>query len=658
MVGPEGPVRRLRRAESFLGIHFDFHAGPDCTEVGRGVSPSMVEDVIASVRPDFIQCDCKGHPGYSSYPTRVGTPAPGFFRDALAVWRDVTARLGVALYVHYSGVWDADYVRRHPGAAAVQADGKPSERFVSLFGPYASDLLIPQLEELAADYDLDGAWVDGDSWAVEQDFCPAAMAAFRAGTGLRDIPRRPGDPGWEDYTSFTREAFRSYLRRYVDAVHARFPRFQVASNWAFSSLMPEPVSANVDFLSGDYSLQDSVNTARFEARCLQGQGLPWDLMAWAFSGKIGEGAFSIKSPLQLMQEAAVVLSLGGGFQAYFTQKRDASIAAWQMQGMAEVARFCRARQEACHRAVPVPQAALLYAGSAMYRENPLPFTNWELPCIRAMKGVLQMLLDARCVVEVCMEHSLDGRMGEYPLVVVPEWRWLDDGVRGRLAEYARAGGRLLLIGARTAELFAGELDIALAGDTDGDSRRWLAHGGTMAALITRFQRVDAGPRARTVGTHHPENDPASPGDPAAVVTPYGKGVIAAVLLDLGRQYLQGSTPCARYFLKSIVDELLPDPLVRVLGGGAVDVTAARKGGALRVNLVNTGGPHGDPDVHVFDEIPPAGPLIVEVRSQRKPLRVTMEPGGRDVSWRWDAGKVVADVGRVEVHDILSLWEER
>jgi hypothetical protein len=30
---------RLKRADSFLGIHFDFHAGPDCTEVGKNTTP-------------------------------------------------------------------------------------------------------------------------------------------------------------------------------------------------------------------------------------------------------------------------------------------------------------------------------------------------------------------------------------------------------------------------------------------------------------------------------------------------------------------------------------------------------------------------------------------------------------------------------------------
>ncbi len=52
---------RLKRADSFLGIHFDFHAGEDCTEVGKNTTPAMVENIIDLVHPDYLQIDCKGH---------------------------------------------------------------------------------------------------------------------------------------------------------------------------------------------------------------------------------------------------------------------------------------------------------------------------------------------------------------------------------------------------------------------------------------------------------------------------------------------------------------------------------------------------------------------------------------------------------------------
>ena len=174
----------MKRADSFLGIHFDFHAGEDCTEIGKNTTPAMIENIIDLVRPDYLQIDCKGHPGVSSYPTKVGNPAPGFVGDPLRVWREVTARRGVALYMHYSGVWDSHAVAEHPGLGRGQR-GRQTQRpsATSLFGPYADQLLIPQLRELAGDYGVDGVWVDGECWASVPDYGEAALRAFRAGHG-------------------------------------------------------------------------------------------------------------------------------------------------------------------------------------------------------------------------------------------------------------------------------------------------------------------------------------------------------------------------------------------------------------------------------------------------------------------------------------------
>jgi hypothetical protein len=84
----KGYPPRLRRADSFLGVHFDFHTGDDCKEIGKGVDREMIESIIDRVKPDYVQCDCKGYAGRSSYPTKVGNAAPGFVRDPLRIWRE------------------------------------------------------------------------------------------------------------------------------------------------------------------------------------------------------------------------------------------------------------------------------------------------------------------------------------------------------------------------------------------------------------------------------------------------------------------------------------------------------------------------------------------------------------------------------------------
>jgi len=643
-------AKRLKRSESFLGIHFDFHAGDDCTQIGRNVTRKMVENIIDKVQPDYVQCDCKGHRGLSSYPTKAGNPAPGFVRDQLKIWRQVTAERGVALFMHYSGVWDSEAVRQHPSWARVDENGKRDKNATSVFGPYVDKLLIPQLKELSDVYGVDGIWCDGECWATKPDWSRRAIAAFQKETGITDIPRSPEDKHYFEYLQFCREAFRRYLDHYVTALHEHNPDFQIASNWAYSSFMPEPVTVDVDYISGDYPMQNSVNVARLEARCMARQGKPWDLMAWSFAGKWGERPYSTKTAVQLQQEAAVVLSVGGGFQAYFKQDRDGSIYDWTMNVMAEVAKFCRARQAVCHRAEAVPQVGLIYSGTAHYRKATNLFAPWAGE-LTPMNGVLRALLESQYSTEVLMEHHLEGRMAEYPLLVVPEWDYLPAKFKRELRDYVGGGGNLLLIGPAAAAMFRKELGVSFRGPAQ-EKAQYLEHNGVMAGVRSTWRRAVPGRSAKVIGRLYPKDKPEGKPEVAASVARFGKGRIAATYLNLGEAYVNSKTALFRDFIATLVRELFPEPMVEVQGSHFVDVAVNRINGKLAINLVNTAGPHHDPNIYTFDEVPPVGPLAITIRLPKRPKRITVEPAGTDIAYRFSNGAVRLELPRLEIHDIV------
>lgn len=648
--------KRLKRSESYLGIHFDFHADEQSTEVGKHTTREMIADMLEKVRPDYIQIDCKGHRGLSSYPTMVGHQAPGIIGDPLRTWREVTAEQGVSLYMHYSGVWDTAAITHHPEWARIDAEGKVDPDNTSVFGPYVDELLIPQLTELAEGYGVDGVWVDGECWATSHDYGEQSLRLFREETNIDAVPRSPEDPYYYEFSEFQREAFRRYLRHYVDELHRIKPDFEIASNWAFSSQMPEPVSAEVDFISGDYTLQNSVHSARLEGRCMAGRGKPWDLMAWAFSCKFGEGGWCVttKTALQLQQEAAQVLALGGGFQAYFQQKRkDGSISRWQMNVMMEVAAFCRERQEVCHRATAVPQIALLYSQAAYYRQNTRLFNPWDGHLV-PLQGVLNNLLDAQYAVEVKQEYQLLADMAKYPLIVIPEWGYLEDMFRVKLLQYVKNGGNLLVIGPQAAKLFQEELDIKLLGDGPMEVAQWLEHNGKLTGLFTMSQAVQLGQSATPYGRLFQENDNIGASEAAASIAAYGHGKIAATFFNMGERYVNAATTVTRDFLNGIVRELFPDPIVEVKGSRHVDVMVNRVDGSgkLAVHLVNTSGPHANPNVYTYDEIPTVGPLEVSVRVDEQPAAVTLEPGGQNLAFNYADGRVKLTLPELDIHRIL------
>ena len=614
----------------------------------------MIAGILDQVKPDYLQIDCKGHPGLSSYPTKVGNPAPGFVGDPLRLWRQVTAERGVSLYMHYSGVWDSEAIIKHPDWAVINADGKRHPNATSPFSPYADQLLIPQLRELAGDYRVDGAWVDGECWAAKADYGEAAQAAFRKQTGLQEIPRKKGDANWNEWLEFQRESFRKYLRHYVTALKRTNPDFELCSNWAFSDHMPEPVSVDVAFLSGDFSPQNSVNSARFSARCLAPQGKPWDLMAW--SAPSTSPVRPLKTVRQLEQEAAVVLAQGGGFQAYFHQQRDGSIYDWQMKLMAEVARFCRERQTLCHRQAAVPQIALLYSRAGHYHEISHLFGPWGGEGIEGLRGVLQSLCAAQQSVEVVSEHHLAGRMARWPLIVVPEWDYLEPAFRDELATYVRNGGNLLLIGPKAAALFAKELDVELDGAPAANAARYLGHNGWLAGHSTLTQKVKLGTGAKPFGKLYPKDDPRLPSEPASSIAKLGAGKIAASYVNLGNRYLNARTTVARDFLAGLVRELFPQPMVEVSGSHSVDVSLGRNHGQLLVNLVNTAGPHEQEKQYTFDDLPPVGPLQVKVRLPKKPKAMRLEPAGQNLKFTWRDGMATVTVQKVDAYEIVVVSE--
>ena len=475
------------------------------------------------------------------------------------------------------------------------------------------------------------------------DYGEKAAQAFRRETGLTDLPKKPSDPHWFEFIQFHREAFRKYLRHYVGEVKKTNPEFQLCSNWAFTDHMAEPVSAPVDFLSGDYSPDDSVNSARLSARFLARQNMPWDLMAWSFSrAQNPKGQALQKSAPQLEREAAVVVALGGGFQAYFKQKRDGSVYLEQMPVMAETAKFCRERQALCHHAMPVPQVALLLSTESHYRKINWLF-NRDLTCV---SGVLQALLETQNSVEVVNESQLNGRLGAYPLIVVPEWAYLAPTFRDDLVAYVRKGGNVLLVGPKSAAMFRTELGVTLEGEPS-DKPAELCYLESRAPTKGLTQGAVLGTGAEAFGTLRTAEGSERP---AASVASLGKGKIAAVYAELGETYNGARAPVVREFLNALGRRLFPCPIVEVTGSPDVDVCLMSKDKRLLVNLVNTSGPHQTEPVQ--ETVQPVGPLAVTLRLPKKPAKLTLEPGGQPLPFTYKDGAASLTLPQLDIHRVI------
>ena len=127
-----------------------------------------------------------------------------------------------------------------------------------------------------------------------------------------------------------------------------------------------------------------------------------------------------------------------------------------------------------------------------------------------------------------------------------------------------------------------------------------------------------------------------------------------MFFGIGRRYLAASTSVIRSFTTALIDRVFPNPAVRVKGSRYVDVSLNKNHGKLLVHLVNMAGPHADPNIYVFDDIPPIGPLTIQVACDEKPSAVRLEPAARELSWDYADGFATIQVDRVEIYDIVVI----
>ena len=646
---------RLRRSESFFGLHFDLHPSDEDKALGRDVSDEMVGALLDAVKPDFVQYDSKGHVGWLGWPSQVGPSAPGIVKDSLEVWRRMTAARGVALYIHFSGVWDFEACKRHPEWARVGPDGKRDTQQTSTFGPYVDELMLRQLREAATKYDLDGAWVDGECWATLPDYYPGVEEAFRKATGIEHLPKSAKDSGWLEFLELNREQFRRYVRHYVEELHRTHPKFQVASNWLYSTFVPEEPTLPVDYLSGDFLGNASISGARLDARYFAQTGRTWDLMAWGFQDGSSNKVGPVHKPaVHLEQEASVVLAQGGGFQVYYNPSRAGWFEPAHMEVMRRVGAFCRERQRVSHRSETVPQIGVVLSRETLYSTTGRLFGSWGAATDPA-RGWIDALVALQYSVDVLPDWKLARIVRQYPLTVLPEWAVVSEGVVKTLSDYASGGGELVVSGAENAARFAAQAGIRLDGSKPAVQPAWIGGSEVLADVHGLWRNVTAG-EATVLERRFPDYDTRSGGTIAAVLHKLGQGEIVLMPGPLGAVYAQTHAPAVRDLVRRLVGPRF-HPLVEVTAPSTVEVVLRRKDGRLMVHLLNSAGMQVAGDFAAIDFVPEVGPI--RVCFPWRPARLEVAPGGASLEATQTQGKGVSAVWEVElprlhIHSALAV----
>jgi len=639
------PVRK-RRADSFFGVHFDLHPNAEDRELGKDLSAANIDRFLDRVRPDYVQYDAKGHAGWLGYPSKVSRSAPGIVADSLALWREKTAEAGVALYIHFSGVWDSLAVSEHPEWARVKPDQSKDDRQTSLWGRYAAERMIPQLLEVSEKYQLDGVWIDGECWQTNPDYAVAAVQSWR-GLGLgMDAPRKPDDPLWDVWLEFNRQRFRDYVKGYLEILHRARPGLQIASNWLYSTFVPEKPELAVDFLSGDYLGNASISRARLDARYLSQTGKPWDLMAWGFQIANTDPAGHIHKPaIQIEQEASVVLAQGGGFQVYYQPSRAGRIDDRHIDTIAEVARFCRERELLCHKSRSLSDIAVLYSRNSLYRKSNKLFGGWgkiDAHCA----GLLDALIECHCSVDVMPDWAeLD-----WPVLVIPEWEEIGDRLAVRIADKVRSGMKLFLTGAGNARQFASLFGWKLSGAA-GKSPAWVAGEELFGIASGLWQDMELG-NGKLVSQRYLSYDSSRDTKLGAALFEVGKGRVVVAPGPIGEAFSLTHSPALRQFVSRCLSALGPAQVDLEDKSAPIEVVLRSVRGRTVLHLLNHVNQQVAGAYPAVDAIPALPGQRIRLRLELMPQKIVWEPKGVAIGFDWKDGVVTFETPPIRLHEMV------
>lgn len=664
-------------ARFVFGLHYDLHASGTDTELGRGCALPTLVHALREMAPDFVQTDCKGHPGYASWFSRTPTASvpPGLKHDALRQWRRATRQLGLPLHCHYSGIWDQAAGREHPDWCMRTADGAPNgapfgqnagapvgERMCPL-GPYLRQLMIPQMIELIDRYDVDGFWIDGDLWAVEPCYCPRCREAFTRRTGLAEPPVREDSPDWPIWWNFTRENFEAYVTAYCEAIHRHKPGVLVCSNWLQSFNHPGPPGVPTDWISGDGPWLYGMDACRCEARFISTRGKPWDVMLWNAVCTHPESSpaapRTAAPPQMLMQQAAAVLAFGGNVQLYEAHAfRDGRLVPWRMRRLGEVGRFVKRRRALCRRTETFPQVAVLHSEHHLRSTVRSRNLMWGLDTA-PVKGAVYALLETHAGVDVLDEWALLPQCSRFPVVVVPEQHGLSESMVDALVDYVRGGGRLLISGAELLARFGASFLGVTSESLCRDQTFFVPAGDGWSPLYSRiWHRLEIkGARGLALLAGSPFPDHGGTAPPAATINRVGKGAVAYIPADVFRDFEHNRHPMTRVFIGDVLRKLAGRQLVRVEAPTCVDVVWRQKRGRLIIHLINraSGLPGGLRNT-IVDEIPPVGPITLHVPCPVVPASVQSVWRSDGLSWRHAGRRLTIRLNQLHIHEAIRIAE--
>ncbi|MCF7853183.1 MAG: alpha-L-fucosidase [Candidatus Pacebacteria bacterium] len=627
-------------------VHMDFHMPEFPIEAIRNFNAEEFVGHLLHGKVNMIALFAKCHFGNSFYNTKVGHKHSGLENDFLREAAEECRKHGIKTIAYYSLCCDLRAYQTCPHWAATDAQGKPLPVTgpwgrVCINTPYREELALPQLEEIAADYPVDGFFIDIPF--VPQCFCKYCRTKFQLMYGRElseDLPR-------VERTAFIQNSCGRFLKELRAIANRHNPELKIVTNASCRHNSARTFSEQSDYGVWESQPHNNYLSHSFAARSVRTLDMPVQVMSVRFYQ--GWGDLTLKPAAQMTTEFAAMIGNGGVASSGDQVNVDGTLQTPVYDMFRGAFGFVEEREKLLFGAVSVPDTAVL---------APVPRPDYppEHVAGEAMLGAHKALVESHVQFDILSSLDLD-RLGSYRFVVLTEPCDFGPDVFPALREWVAGGGTLVAVGdsvlgnradVHLADVFGLEylepsvFSVShfrprpeLRGETDdlplqcrGRSYKVIPTTATVLAdyiypLIETSQTY----AFRNVQCP-PPSAKASP-YPFTTVNTYGNGRAVYVAGSIFRIYWQTNHHWLRQFVEALWNHLDPNPLYRVDIPGVVEtnlMTAASGDRLLNLIHYQVGHQGSAGAIPSVEKVHPLRDVACQVKAAGV-QRVVLEPEG-------------------------------
>ena len=643
----------------------DFHTGACGRDMMANFDAEQYVDTLIKANANRHVSFIKDHHGWAYYPTEAGARHPHLKGDMFGQIAAECHRRGMPVMAYYNVTRDGVAFDENPDWRQTKRDGSfvvgRHIKHVCVNSPYVPERMWPMVDETMASYPfIKGFFFDATVFMPGTCFCEYCKRKMEL-EGVN--PDRAAE-----VSAFRIKSLREHVDTTSERVQAKIP------------------DAAIYYNCGDYIGKADAQKGQL-FMCIESLASAWgyertpffgsyyrskDIHVEAMTGRFHGGWADyggVKPDCALQYEAAVALSLGASLSIGDQGNPDGTLDAATYATEGKAFAYYAEREEWVKDTQSLPYVAQLCCSfqSHEHAKQSDP-SNY---------GLFNALTEENVHFDV-IDEAAD--LAQFTALVTEDCP-VDAETATKLRYYVAGGGRLLTLGETVftgsgKEIMEDVLGVEYRGLSsytvhyfrvpDGDLNGrlpcsdWTTYGHAahlrpttaegLAELVYPYTEAKA---FRTVSHQHGHPGEVAP-FPSATMNTYGQGVAAAIVSPVGRLYYEHSYPPIRIFLKNVLDALIPPDhrVVELKAPLSAEIRVSQQADRTIVHLLNFHLNRSSNRIKVIEEIPPVLDAEVRLLREAAPQRVYLAPENEDLSWTRDAGHIVVQISRYDVHAMI------